>query len=73
MFKILSILLMQSILSYNGDIFKLLFFEILHYVYKLKRIIVLASFPVLIDIRELVATILVNVVSHIPLLHLWFN
>lgn len=61
MFKSLSILLMHSILSQNGNVFKILFFEVLHYVYKLKRIVKLVSFPVLIDVRELTRTILANV------------
>lgn len=61
MFKSLSILLMYSILSHNGNVFKILFFEVLHYVYKLERIVKLVSFPVLIDVRELTRTILANV------------
>lgn len=61
MFKSPSILLMHSILSHNGNVFKILFFEVLHYVYKLERIVKLVSFPVLIDVRELTRTILGNV------------
>lgn len=52
---------MHSILSHNGNVFKILFFEVLHYVYKLERIVKLVSFPVLIDVRELTRTILANV------------
>lgn len=61
MFKTLSILLMHSILSHNGDVFKILFFEVLHYVYKLERIIELVSFPVFPEVRELTGTIVANV------------
>lgn len=52
---------MHSILSHNGDVFKILFSEVLHYVYKLERIIKLVSFPVLCEVRELTGTIVANV------------
>lgn len=55
------ILLMHSILSHNGDVFKIVFFEVLHYVYKLERIVKLVSFPVLPDVRELTRTLLASV------------